>query len=139
MGIPIEYELNIVEKLKINVDLVSYKDGILYLIEVKGRISDNNKYYYSSETLLRCALEIKTYYESLKNKKNEIFEGIKKSKRNKEIVVGSNVDEIRMAILVPDGSVAAEQYKNKDFPNINELISKWNIEVLVFKNTKIKD
>ena len=129
IGIPAEYELNIVEENggHTNVDLVSYKDGTIHLLEVKGC---GRVYYNTSESLLRAVLEIKTYFESLKNSLKEIASTCRDN--NKTGI--QNAYSIKMAILVPKGSNAAKQYNNPRFPNLNKLIERWGIEVLIFDN-----
>lgn len=135
LGIPVEFELNIIENTKVNVDLVSYnahlENPVAYLIEVKGRIKEGEYVYSTDETLLRCALEIKTYYESLKDKKEKIF-----SLNDRHNVGIKNANKLGMAILIPKGCKAEEQLDIEKYPNLNRLINKWGIKVFCYKNTK---
>ena len=126
IGLPAEFELNIEEKHKVNVDLISYKDETIYLIEVKGNGTGE---YTSSESLLRAILEIKTYYESIKDKLHSIAHTC----RDKHKLGLQNASKLRMAILVPENSAASRQFNNPRFPNVNKLLEKWKIEFLTFK------
>lgn len=126
IGLPAEFELNIEEKHKVNVDLISYKDETIYLIEVKGNGTGE---YTNSESLLRAILEIKTYYESIKDK---LF-AIAHTCRDKYKLGLQNALKLRMAILVPENSAANRQFNNPRFPKVNELLKKWNIKFLTFK------
>ena len=93
------------------VDLVSEKDGDLQLIELKA---GTNK-----ETLLRCALEIETYWR---------IADLEKLKKEFGCPAGSRV---RKTILVPLNGVQHEQYKDKN-SNIRRLMEKLDIHCYVF-------
>jgi len=93
------------------VDLLSEINNDLILIELKA---NNN-----SETLLRCVLEIYTYYKQLDLDKLRI--DFKKTNAN-----------IRKAILVPNEGYQHLEYMKNSF--VSELMNKLNIEMFVFKN-----
>ena len=129
LGKPFECELNISPNTGVDVDLLSYdeKKDELYLIEVKGVKKDGE--YKSVETLLKCALQIQTYYESLIQKRKQLLKDlhIKKLEINP-------YTRIRKVILIPEDSTAAEHFRNKEeHPNVNQLIKDWDIKVFIFK------
>ncbi len=128
LGTPFECELNISPYTGVDVDLISYheKKDVLYLIEVKGVKKDGE--YKSVETLLKCALQIQTYYESLIQKEEQLLKDlhIKKLEINP-------YTRIRKVILIPEDSTAAMQFENEEHPNVNQLIDDWDIEVFIFK------
>lgn len=130
LGQPVERELNIVPNTKINVDLVTYNSlkETLFLVEVKGKITKDSPFYSTDETLLRCILEIETYYESLEKS----FDKIKSSMNN---IVVRNAKCLKMAILVPEGSFAAKQINSSTFPYVNALLQHYKISAFVYKNT----
>lgn len=138
LGIPFECELNIVKGTKVNVDLVSYleagEDSTLYLIEVKGK--KKNGVYCSDETLLRCALEIETYWESLHPKFDQMIHDL--SEERKIDLSKINANRVKKAILVPSDSRAAKQFLNEKYKNVHALLKKWDIKVVIFdKNIKL--
>lgn len=130
LGIPCERELNIEPGTNAGVDLVSYNEKTkeLFLIEVKGRIAKGK--YTTQETLLRAVLEIKTYYESLKDE--HVFKKILKTCRDVNKTGMSNATYLRMAILIPKGCNAAKQLNKERYPYTNRLIERWGIKVFCF-------
>ena len=81
-----------------DIDLVSETDDCIYLIEFKRP--------KSSESLLRCALEIYTYYKQLPEKKFiENFINTKKLKK---------AAPLKLAVLVFADSTAYKQYMDKE-------------------------
>lgn len=119
----INYQVNIFKNTKINVDLVAYDDtnDTLWLIEVKGHNGE------SAETLLRCVLEIETYYECLLPQKQTLLATLC-SKH--ESVVTNEKTEIKKGIWVPRNSTAAKEYAElKNRPNLAKLIEQWNIKI----------
>lgn len=132
-GKPIDYELNIHGK-RVNVDLVTYKSitNEVFFIEVKGRVPKGKNHYESTETLLRCALEIKTYFDSLKEEDLKTLRNQLNAEKSASLPVETT---FRMGVIVPEGSKAAKQYRNpKAFPQTASLVSKWKIEVETYKN-----
>lgn len=129
LGIPAEYEINIVPQRggHTNVDLISYncKTKTAYFIEVKG---GGGTFSSTKESLLRAVLEIKTYYESLKSR----FCKITATCRDKNQTGIRNAENLKMAILLPVGSIAALEFNNPRFPSVNKLIQNWGIEVFAF-------
>lgn len=144
LGKPIEYELNVVKKTKVNVDLVSFNKttGIIYLIEVKGKVAKSSKTYKTSETLLRCVLEIETYYRSLGK---DFLNNFKKETIKKGIDI-SGAKKVKKAILVPEESFIEQQIKGlpiKDLPvypkfeesEVHKLLEFYkDFEILFFSN-----
>ncbi len=119
----INYQVNIFSNTKINVDLVAYDDvnDTLWLIEVKGRSGE------SPETLLRCVLEIETYYRCLQPQKQVLLTTLS-SKH--ERVQTTEKTKIKKGIWVPKGSQAAKEYDDlENRPNLEKLIDKWKIRV----------
>ena len=135
LGMPIEYEINIVENTKINIDMASFneRENCMYIIEVKGKKEKDDKFYSTSETLLRCILEIETYYQSILPKKDVLLKDILNDKYNQNT-------ELRKAILIPSDSFAADQIgKEKEkFETVNQLLVDYDIKVAVYdKNIKV--
>ena len=134
LGVPIEYEINIVENTKVNIDLASFfeEENCLYIIEVKGKKEKDNSYYSTEETLLRCILEIETYYQSIVEKKEVLLKDLLKDKYNKDI-------ELKKAILIPSDSFASNQVGNPEFQSVNRLLEDFDIKVIIYdKNIKIE-
>lgn len=134
-GEPIDYEINLVEGTKINVDLISInrEEKSVYLIEVKGKVSTGNDFYSTSETLLRCALEIETYYETLIPNKDKLLSDIFKSRK-----IDENPENytLKKGILIPSDSFCAYQAVDENgmrkFKNVNQVLNKYDISVCVF-------
>lgn len=117
----INYQVNIFVGTKINVDLVAYdeKSDTLWLIEVKG---NNGK---SDETLLRCALEIETYYRCLKPQKQILLTTL--SSKDESVQTSENT-EIQKGIWVPEKSLPAREYSDLgNRPKVKSLMELWKI------------
>ena len=135
LGTPIQYEINLVENTKVNIDLASFdeKENLLYIIEVKGKKEKDNLFYTTSETLLRCILEIETYYQSVLDKKETLLKDLLGNKYNKNV-------KLKKAILIPSDSFASNQIDNSDFKTVNELLTDYNIKAVIFdKNINVGD
>ena len=135
-GKPVEFELNFVPGTKTNIDLVTYKESTneVYLIEVKGRIPKDKRRYESAETLLRCGLEIKTYFDSFGEKG---FATLRRQLEEAGKIPQGCQCAFRMGVIVPLRNKAAKQYQNnKDFEATNKLLSPshWDIKVVAFEN-----
>lgn len=125
-GKAINYQVNLIEHTKINIDLVAFDKqcNILWLIEVKGRDDD------SPETLLRCALEIETYYRLLSEHKVDLLKTLSSTH---EPVQTNMETQIKKGVWVPENSQAAHEYNNlKNYPNLSDLLEKWKIEVKTY-------
>ena len=127
-GKVINYQVNIIKGTKINVDLVAYddKEDTLWLIEVKGHKGE------SPETLLRCALEIETYYRCLEDCKDKLLTTLKSADKKEDGI--SLKTKIKKAVWVPVNSQAAKDYNDAIStpclrPNLAHLIDKWKIRV----------
>ena len=117
----INYQVNIFVGTKINVDLVAYdkKSDTLWLIEVKG---NGGK---SDETLLRCALEIETYYRCLQSQKQVLLTTL--SSKDEGVQTSENT-KIQKGILVPEKSLPAREYSDLDNrPKVKDLMECWKI------------
>ena len=127
LGMPIQYEINIVENTKINIDLASFdeKENILYIIEVKGKKEENNDFYSTSETLLRCILEIETYYQSILGKKDVLCKDLLGDKYNEDV-------KLQKAILIPSDSFASKQVNCSKFQSVNSLLKDYSIKVVIY-------
>lgn len=131
-GKPIDYELNIYGK-RVNIDLITYNDRTdeVFFLEVKGRVPKDKKRYESPETLLRCALEIKTYFDSFKT---ENFETLRRQLRTAGKIPHQSNPNFRMGIVVPERNKAAKQLLNPLFEATNKLLSFWGIEAETYPN-----
>ena len=96
------------------IDFINYKNGNLYLTEIKAP--------GSTESVLKAILEIQTYYQVLDKKTltDEI-------KAKREISV--DIENIKKCIAVFENTLAAEQLKTND--KIKELIKLFDIEVKI--------
>ena len=124
----INYQVNIFPGTKINVDLVAYddKNDILWLIEVKGH---NGK---SDETLLRCVLEIETYYRCLCEKKHALLTTLSSKD---EVFHPTENTVIKKGIWVPKDSRPALEYLDlKNRPNVSKLINDWEIRFETYQD-----
>lgn len=130
LGKPIEYELNLFGN-RVNIDLISYDKSarIIHLIEAKGKVAKGDDKYSSPETLLRCALEIKTYYETLIQRKNTLIKQLMKAKK----IDSANV-MFELDVLVPMNDYFKEQTDKNKYPRLNELLKKWGISVRFYKD-----
>jgi len=119
----INYQVNVFKGTKINVDLVAYddKNDTLWLIEVKGHDGK------SKETLLRCVLEIETYYRCLQPNMQVLRTTL--CSKDEEVKPFENT-EIKKGIWVPAGSRAALEFADlNNRPHLFKLIEKWGIRV----------
>ena len=130
LGKPIEYELNLYGK-RVNIDLLSYKEGVIHLIEVKGKIEEGNDVYSSDETLLRSALEIKTYDETLGPRKNKLVEQL----YDAELIDTKDVT-FQLDVLVPSNDYFKDQNNPDLYPELNKLLRKWEINVHYYSDFK---
>ena len=130
LGEPIEYELNLYGK-RVNIDLVSYKNGVIHLIEVKGKVEKDSDFYLSTETLLRCALEIKTYSKTIKSQLSVLIQQLFAAKKIDRTDVRVELD-----VLVPDNEFFRNQIDNKCYPSLNKLLKKWNINITFYQTFK---
>jgi hypothetical protein len=111
----------------VNIDLVAYNSEtkIVTLIEVKGG-SKNKKY---KETLLRCLLEIETYYRILMPTKKLFFDTLKSDDSGRSI---ENAGEIKKGIYIPKESQAAEELTEMNEggrPHLKELFSTFGTQI----------
>lgn len=140
-GEVIDYESNLIKYTKTNIDLISYNKGTksLYLIEVKGKGTkkDGKLIINSQESLLRCILEIETYYETLKN--NGLLKGfientcsaIKRDCFEKDRS-SLNEDNIKLLILVPKESFAHKMFGDKEkYPYVHKLLKEKYTNIFV--------
>ena len=145
LGTPLEYELNIVGSLKSNVDLASYNydTGEFFLIEVKK--------VDSTETLLRAVTEIATYYFSIRKipdyaqklidgiNANISWKGYQQVFGNRPLIPADKPITVKPAVLVPEGSLAAGEYRGKEHPSVVRLMEKLGIVFVSFPdNTPIE-
>ena len=114
IGTVLKYQVPLKDKLHNiagKIDLISKQDNTLYLIELKNTTSP--------ETLLRCVLEIITYYHEV---------DISKLKEDYNLPSDLNV---KPAILIFENT---EPYKSLEDKFVNELIKKYDIKVFVANN-----
>ena len=119
----INYQVNIFKGTKINVDLVAYDEDsdTLWLIEVKGHDGE------SDETLLRCVLEVETYYRCLQPHSKTLLTTL--SSKDEEVRTTENT-KIKKGIWVPEGSRAKQDFDGlENRPNLSALIQRWGIRV----------
>lgn len=104
-----DYQIPLIDGNANNIDFMMSKNGVLFICEVKK--------FKSPETLLRCILEISTYYQQLNFQSFEkVYEGFNK---------------IQKTILVPIDSEAYEEYKELyNYPNLKKLMDK--LDVIVY-------
>ena len=130
LGKPIEYELNLFGK-RVNIDLISYDKATrtIHLIEAKGRVAKGDNKYSSPETLLRCALEIKTYFETLKQYKESLI---------KQLIDNDKIDTsdvtFKLAALVPKNDFFKEQLDDNKYPFLNNLLKNYGVSVLFYED-----
>lgn len=101
----IDYQITTKNAGKENIDLFLKDEQYYYMTEVK--------YFNSIESLLRCVLEIETYYEKLNPRFFELY--------------SLTPDKLKKAVLVDAESLA---YKEKDLPWAKKLIEKFDIVML---------
>lgn len=117
---------------KIDLVSISNDSNNIYLIELK--VAD------SKETLLRCGLEIHTYYKQLEQ---DNFKNFKKDIKGKYLDHFNNNQnlldklkkfngEFKKAILVFAGSTPANMTNRKDYPNTMALIDELDIKIFIY-------
>ena len=104
-----DYQIPLVDGGANNIDFMMSKGNVLYICEVKK--------FEAPETLLRCVLEISTYFQQLNIEKfQKVYSGFEK---------------IQTTILVPIDSEAYKEYKEiSNYPNLQELMHK--LDVIVY-------
>ncbi len=119
IGTAIDYQIPLkscqADKLG-KIDLLTYKEDTneLFLVEVKFK--------NSSETALRCCLEIQTYYQTADKEKlvNDYFETGKIKTKN---------PILRKAIIVFKNSNPACEFEDTTRVNLKKLVEEFNIKV----------
>lgn len=137
-GTCFEYELNLVANTKRNIDLLSYKDGILYLLELKGSFKDG--IYAYPDTLLRAALEISTYGEMLSAHADCFLNRVSLSPMTKRVFHNDQplqIKEIRKGILISEYGPAFECWKaikngDPNYAHVQKFLEQNNIQVCVY-------
>lgn len=137
LGKCFEYELNLVAGLKTNIDLLTYREGVIYLVEVKG--SKNRKPSSQTDGLLRAVLEIATYQEMLKQHlatfKEQVAVG-PMAKRAFGEQAKLVINDVRLAVLIPNYGPAFEAWQalgsTSKYPHLKELIAKKKVEVIIY-------
>lgn len=105
----VDYQVPLIDGGANNIDYMMSKDGNLYICEVKK--------FKSKETLLRCVLEITTYFQQLNNEQFEKVYG--------------SYNKIQKTILVPIDSEAYNEYRKiDDYPNLKRLMKE--LDVIVY-------
>jgi len=101
------------------IDVVSFSDNSIYLLELKKK--------ESKETLLRCALEIYTYYRQLNLEK--FIDDFRTSGKLKEDFLAK---DIVPAVLVFKEGRAYKQYKDMaNFPKTRKLMDDLGVQLFV--------
>ncbi|MBQ7589505.1 MAG: hypothetical protein IJU47_02310 [Verrucomicrobia bacterium] len=113
------------------IDLVSISDNDenIYLIELKAA--------GSHETLLRCGLEIYTYYKQLNFKTFKVDINKKYSehfKRNNDLSerLKNFSGEFKKAVLIFAGSTPANMATSGNYHKTMELMKKLNVEIFIY-------
>lgn len=141
LGEIIDYESNLCGK-KVNIDLTSVNGNTMYLIEVKGE-KGNGTCYHTGETLLRAALEINTYYKTLKE--NGLLDNFKQNLASKNRTIKQEINEVKKVIIFPDNPndfAYGTMIRNgkKLFPQVYKYLEDNEIIVLTYRNNyKFKD
>lgn len=137
LGTCFEYELNLICGPHLNIDLLTYENGTLYLIEVKG-VKDKAK-YKTPETLLRAALEITTYEKMLIKNIENFKRDISHSPMARRAFGNQwplHIEKIKKAILIPEFGPAFEEWsgiqRSTNYSNLEKLLTKNEIEVMVY-------
>ena len=132
-GLPIDYQTPLCDKRgdKLGkVDLLTYKEdtGELFMVEVKRKL-DKDKGATSDETLLRCCLEIQTYYQIIdKEKLIKDFYAVGK--------IHSENPKVRKAVLIFEGTNPYKEYADLgNRPYLKQLVNDLDIEIWDFENT----
>lgn len=127
--IPLKSTLTNSEEIKMGkIDLLTYKEDTneLFIVEAKkqfnGKMQDGKK-STSEETLLRCCMEIQTYFQ-LVDKEKLIKDFVKAGKLEKTEL------KVRKAVLIFKGTNPSKEYADlKNRPNLKQLIEDFEIEV----------
>lgn len=126
----VNYQVNILKRLKINVDLVAYDENsaTLTLIEVKGSdVAGVNK---SHETLLRCVLEIETYFRLLAPHRETLFSTLAAADK---ATLAKDGKHLQKAVWVKSDSRAAEEWsKINERPALRALIDKFGTQIYTY-------
>lgn len=93
------------------IDILLKKDGVWYMTEAKR--------FGSSESLVRCVLEIQTYYKKLNDRFYDRY--------------GCKREALRRAVLFDEKSFA---YKQLSYPWAKKLLDKFSVTVLVLSETE---
>jgi hypothetical protein len=140
LGKCFEYELNLVAGLKTNIDLLTYREGVIYLVEVKG--SKNRKPKSEPDGLLRAVLEIATYQEMLKKHLGTFQEQVAVSSMAKRAFgepIKLVIHDVRLAVLIPNYGPAFEAWQalgsTSEYPHLKELIRTYGVKVVVYDAT----
>lgn len=132
-----EYEVNLILSSKRNIDLISLNgdNNEIYLIEVKGNLLPNQ----NDETLLRCILEVETYYQIINKVRSKFISQFLK-------IEGIDIDKyaIKKAVLLFEGEknttkAWSDYIKIDERPYVKKLLEKWNIEVFSFSESDVKN
>lgn len=107
----VDYQIPTTNGQKDNVDILLKKDGDFYMTEAKR--------FLSTESLVRCVLEIQTYYSKLNPRFYEMYE--------------CTPDNLKKAVMFDKGSFA---YKQLSYPWAKQLLDKFDIRVLILSETK---
>ena len=140
LGKCFEYELNLVAGPKTNIDLLTYREGVIYLVEVKG--SKNRKPKSEPDGLLRAVLEIATYQEMLKKHLGTFQEQVAVSPMAKRAFGEPTklvIKDVRLAVLIPNYGPAFETWQalgnTSEYPHLIKLIRTYGVEVVVYDAT----
>jgi len=131
-GRVVNYQVNLIKNKKININLVAYNEDrkIATIIEVKGGEKAETKKY--SETLLRCILEIQTYFQILKKNEAGFFNTLSAANEFGKII---GCKKIGKGVYVPSNSRAAEEYKEMTEgkrPQLKALFDKFEIDFKLY-------
>jgi len=137
LGTIFDYQVPLKSKQKDKagkIDLVSISNdsNTIYLIELK--VAD------STETLLRCGLEIHTYYKQLEQHNFENFKNDLKNKYLSHFNDNQNLSnklkefngEFKKAILIFAGSTPANMTDRNVYPNTMTLIDELGIKIFIY-------
>ena len=103
----VDYQVTTTNGQKDNIDIILEKNGNVYITEAKK--------FFSTESLVRCVLEIQTYYQKLNSRFFEKYE--------------CSADTLKKAVLFDEGSFAFKQLKSGSWAK--KLLKKFDITVLL--------